>query len=181
MCRVRYSKSARLITITRYIVGKLLFQRKNVSLAELLILYDNQLNLESLARKDKGFRQKFGSSLEELSHILSITPLDLHHPQRAINGLRIKLAEIRKFGIPRRNLANLGIRLHNWSWLEVHTSQGIEKCRLPPKKVIAKGYTDKGSARNLAIDGSPKWQEIATADLEFLQSLERLRKLTLKG
>jgi hypothetical protein len=31
---------------------------------------------------------------------------------------------------------------------------------LPPKLYIGKGYTDKGTARNPALDGSPPWQEV---------------------
>jgi len=176
-CQVRYSKSCRRISLSRLIVGKLLFTPRNVTLSELIILYDNQLNLERLAKKDPGFRHKFGSSLEELSQILSQTQVSLGYPQRAINGLHQKLKGMEAFALPKRNLANLQKRAHDWVWLEVSTPNGIEKCRVPPKKVIAKGYTDKGSARNLAEDGSPTWQELATADLDYLQALRRLSEI----
>lgn len=176
-CQVKYSKSCRRISLSRLIVGKLLFTPRNVTLSELIILYDNQLNLERLAKKDPGFRKKFGSSLEELSLILSSTQISLGYPQRAINGLHVKLKVLEEFAVPKRNLANLQRRSHDWVWLEISTSSGIERSRVPPKKVIAKGYTDKGSARNKAVDGSPTWQELATADLDYLQALRRLSEI----
>lgn len=45
--------------------------------------------------------------------------------------------------------------------------------RTPPKAYIGIGYKDKGSRREPSLDGSPKWQEVATfnankeAELEF--------------
>jgi len=149
-----------------------------VTLSELIVLYDNQLNLERLVKKDPGFRQKFGSSLEELSRILASTQISLYHPQRAINFLHKAFSSLEEFAVPKRNLVNLQRRAHDWAWLEVSTTQGVERSRLPTKKVIGKGYTDKGSARNRAVDGSPTWQELATADLDFLKALRSLQQLT---
>jgi hypothetical protein len=38
--------------------------------------------------------------------------------------------------------------------------------------VIGKGYGDKGTAKNEAVDGSPSWQEVAST----ASSLERRRE-----
>jgi len=149
--------------------------------AEVLSLYDNQLNLEKLASKDPNFRKRFGKDLESLAKILREVRIKGVEFDRAINQLHVKLRDLDSFNLPKRNLANLQKLLHNWLWLQIDSQQGIERCRIPPKKVIAKGYTDKGSARNLAVDGSPKWQEIALADVDYLQSLQKLRQLTAKA
>lgn len=49
------------------------------------------------------------------------------------------------------------------SYFSVHPmkSQGIPLKEIKPKGYIGKGYTDKGTARNPAKDGSPSWQEVA--------------------
>jgi hypothetical protein len=39
----------------------------------------------------------------------------------------------------------------------------IRRGRIPPKRFIGIGYRDKGSIRNLAYDGSPPWQEVASS------------------
>lgn len=43
--------------------------------------------------------------------------------------------------------------------------------RTPPKAYIGIGYKDKGSRREPALDGSPKWQEVATYYANLEESL----------
>jgi hypothetical protein len=47
--------------------------------------------------------------------------------------------------------------------------------RTPPKPYIGIGYKDKGSRREPALDGSPKWQEVATYFANLEEGLENPR------
>ena len=178
--QVRYSRRCRYIQVQRFIVGVLRNQPKKVTVWMLLALYDNQLNLERLALRDPTFRKKFGKALEALSTVLSEVKVDLGKPQRAINQFHSRLQALDDFALPERNWKDISPRIHNWVWLEVKSNDGIEKCQLPPRKVIGKGYSDKGSARKLYQDGSPRWQELALADLELVKALNQLRLLVKK-
>jgi len=51
--------------------------------------------------------------------------------------------------------------------------------RAPPKPYIGIGYKDKGSRREPAIDGSPKWQEVATFNANLEESLGQIQRTSL--
>jgi len=179
--RIVYSKKCRYITIQRLIVSVIAESPLKVSLALVLILYDNMLNLEKLASKDPSFKKKFGFALEALSNILKEVKVNPRSLQRDVNLLSAKLKQMKDFHLPQRNWVHVTNRLHDWVSLISQTQSGVERCKLPPKKVIGKGYTDKGSAKKLWLDGSPKWQEIALADLALIKALNNLQQLTRPG
>ena len=45
---------------------------------------------------------------------------------------------------------------------EYRTKQ-YDRIKIPPKRYVGVGYRDQGSRRNVAYDGSPSWQEVATS------------------
>jgi len=45
----------------------------------------------------------------------------------------------------------------------------------PPKRFVGVGYRDNGHRRNVALDGSPSWQEVASVHLEDPNKSKRLR------
>jgi hypothetical protein len=51
--------------------------------------------------------------------------------------------------------------------------------RTPPKAYIGIGYKDKGSRREPAVDGSPKWQEVATFNANLEESLGQIQRTSL--
>lgn len=51
--------------------------------------------------------------------------------------------------------------------------------RTPPKAYIGIGYKDKGSRREPAEDGSPKWQEVATFNANLEESLGQIQRTSL--
>jgi len=171
--KVKYSRKARYVAITRLICGKLRYTPRKVCLADILILYDNQLNLEKLAKRDPTFSSKFGKDLESLAKILKETRIDLRSVSRAIKSLSRKLEVLEDFNLPERNLSQLQLRLHNWVWLETSSPDGTERSRIPPKRYIGIGYTDKGSARKAWEDGSPTWQEMALIPDDRMEEFHR--------
>lgn len=130
-------------------------------------MYDNFLHIQDLASKNENFRIKFGEDLESLAKILKgfrvaskTTELDV---QKLGEQMKSKLT---KFHLPERNLSTVEKHVKSYYSLHPMKSLGRPVKELPPKAYVGKGYTDKGTARNPAKDGSPSWQEVAQAYVE---------------
>lgn len=164
--RILISKKVRKITLTRSIVSKIVFEEEKVTLVDLLTLYQNQLDLEDLVQRDPNFRKKFGSSLEDLTKILT----EARIPRDSVDSnfvLRLKLKlidQLSEFLIPERNWKHSYKQAMRFVSLLPRKDLGIDLRKFPPKKFIGKGYTDKGTRRDPGYDGSPTWQEVAASD-----------------
>jgi hypothetical protein len=73
---------------------------------------------------------------------------------------RIK-KELEDLLLPKRNYLGVGKTQNGLFQLSDPRPQGIKTSHLPPKVRIGKGYSDKGSAKDSAKDGSPSWQEVS--------------------
>lgn len=159
--RLMYTKKVKYITLVRYLTGKISYNPVKIERIDILLLYDSLLVLQVLAEKDEKFKSKYGSDLESLAKILKSFKL---HPKTKILDVK-KLGDqmkerIPNFILPERNLSTVWIHVQKMYFFSHSTSSGRDIKRLPPKQYIGKGYTDKGTARNPAIDGSQPWQEI---------------------
>jgi len=159
--RLRYTKKVKYITLVRFLTGKICFDSERVQRIDLLLIYDSMLILQDLVEKDENFKVKFGSDLESLAKILKSFKL---HPKTKVLDVK-KLGnqiekEVPNFILPKRNLSTIWKYVEKMYFFSPSTSSGIELKRLPPKLYLGKGYTDKGTARNPALDGSPSWQEV---------------------
>lgn len=161
--RVTYARGLKRVTLQRFLISRCVCQPDTVTFPELLALYDNHLWLEDKAASDPEFQKKFGSFLEKLSELLKGTRFQEHSYPKTLKGLSEKLEKVAEGHlIPERNLATVSIYVKG-KWHVTPTKEsGIPTRELPPKKVIGKGYRDKGTYRNTAYDGSPSWQELAT-------------------
>lgn len=160
-CRVVYSKQLKRIRLSRYLVSRLVFEPEKVNFQEVITLFDNQLWLEDKALKDPGFRQKFGKSLEDLSRILKETqrsePISSY-----ISRLSRKCKnQLEGFYFPQRNMGEHRRDLSDKFSVKRSKQPGILNQYLPPKAVIGVGYSDKGTRRDPAYDGSPHWTDVA--------------------
>lgn len=162
---VRYKKGIRRITLTRLILSRIAYvrTRKQVTLDEILILYDNLLYLQILASRDQSFSLKYGSALEALSLLLqriNLRKLGIKQAwQILVRG--IEYFPERKFLIPERNLLQVERNMRGSYWFLLTRTPGILKRQTQPKRWIGVGYRDKGTRRDVAWDGSPSWQEVA--------------------
>lgn len=159
--RLRYTKKVKYITLVRFLTGKICFDSERVQRIDLLLIYDSMLILQDLVEKDENFKVKFGSDLESLAKILKSFKL---HPKTKVLDVK-KLGnqiekEVPNFILPKRNLSTIWKYVEKMYFFSPSTSSGVELKRLPPKLYLGKGYTDKGTARNPALDGSPSWQEV---------------------
>jgi hypothetical protein len=160
---VIYTRGIRRITLERLIISRIVWKKDNVTFDEIIVLYDNLLYLQDLALRDPSFKEKFGSTLEVLAKDLKNLDLNRQDPgmvsQLLYNRFRQSIYD--NFIIPQRNLSTVEKHLCNAYTLRATKLPGIPIKMLPPKRWVGIGYRDKGSARNLAKDGSPTWQEVA--------------------
>lgn len=158
---VRISAKAKRITLQRWLLGRLVFDTEEFSLTDLCCLFENQLWLERKVQTDPDFNQKFGKSLEDLSIIMKEINFKMEYSDRALLRFRNKVKEMEDFVLPSRNYFSLRPTMKGLFSLEPSSPMGKSLKQIPPKARIGIGYRDKGSARDLAYDGSPKWQEVA--------------------
>lgn len=161
--RVSYARRIRRITLQRYLSSQIAYNCDEASFQDILILYDNMLWCQEKAEKDPKFEEKFGDSLEELSKILKKFRFSQVNFVQTIRKLSSEIKKLENFLIPKRNLK--GVKIHFLGKIHVLPSKrpGIDNKYLPQTTFIGKGYRDKGTLRDLARDGSPRWQELASA------------------
>ena len=158
-------KKVRRITLLRYLVSKVVYNLESIELRDVLAVYSCLIDVQSLSERDPTFNQKFGSTLEVLAKLLKgvkFTKLD----EKNLKKLRKALVNTpENFLYPKRNLAQIKAKVGGTYSLSLLKSSGIETRKLPPKLYIGKGYSDKGTARDPAIDGSPRWQDVAMSEV----------------
>lgn len=154
---------------------------EQVSFLEIFALYDNQLWLEDKCKKDQGFLTKFGSTLEVLAKLLKEARFDQNTSPKAIAklGKRFK-KDLQEFLFPENNQQFVWSKVSDKFWFKSNPHDGIANNLFPPRKWMARGYRDQGSARNLAKDASPSWPEVArqpaSVTLMFTKSMEKNEK-----
>jgi len=157
--RVIYSKSVKRINLERTIVGKIIFFREKVTVQDIIILFDNLLWLQEKASSDPLFQQKFGNSLEELALKLKKWKIGQSLNHKTLENLRLDLIEMKSFYIPERHIKHHLALIQGKTEIRNGAEPGKSTKDLPSPRFIGVGYRDKGTARDLAFDGSPTWKE----------------------
>lgn len=161
--QVWISPKAKRVHLQRFLLSKLVFFRHEFVLRDLCCLFENQLWLEQKCLSDPVFSQKFGKSLEVLSKNLKEINFKTRKTDRAIVRLSEKLkTQVPELILPKRNYYDAKSRTNGLFQLQDPKPYGIASKMATPTARIGKGYRDKGSARDLAKDGSPSWQEVAS-------------------
>jgi hypothetical protein len=141
----------------------------------LLALYQNQLWLEDKLQRDKSFFQKYGTSVLKVSDILKNTNLSHGVTPKLLANLKTRLrTELDDFLIPQRNLSTELSKMRHFVTTRPYHESGTPVSMLPPKKVIGKGYGDKGTAKDLAFNGNPGWQEVGSVYSNFERQADEL-------
>lgn len=163
--QVFYKRGMKRITLQRILCSRIVHLKKEITLEELLTLYDNHIWLQQKSLIDSDFQKKFGSSLEELTFILKKTEFFQHTLVENLDHLSQEIGKnLQDFLIPQRNIKGVWKHFEGHFHVKPHKESGVPTKSLPPKAFIAKGYKDKGNRRDPAIDGSPSWQEVASSE-----------------
>jgi hypothetical protein len=153
-------KKARRVTILRYTLSKIVYKEK-IAVRDILAIFQCIIDCQELADRDPNFQEKFGSTLEVLAKNLKGVRIRKLN-QDTLNSLRRAILNIPEgFIYPHRNLSQLKNKVEGQYHLHFPKQLGVPIKSLPPKLYVGKGYSDKGTARNLARDGSPRWQDVA--------------------
>ena len=177
LLEVKYSRKVKRVTLQRFLVTKVVIETEKVKLPEeILVLYDNQLWLEKKCSSDPDFKKKFGSSLEVLSKILKEINFSRGLSLQTLRLVSQKLRnQMEGFLIPLRNYQSTKSRFSGLFQLRAAQQPGVPKKSLPPKRQIGIGYRDKGTLKDLAKDGSPSWQEVASRDGQIKLAQQRIK------
>jgi hypothetical protein len=159
---VVYRRAVRRVHLQRCIMSRIVYKWEEVKVDEILVLYDNFLYLQNLSMRDPSFSEKYGKTLEVLAKDLRSLNLKTGIPANVGRSLNIKFQKVdyNNFLIPLRNLPQSEKTLMGAYRLK-STKLRVRQPETPPKRFIGIGYKDKGSARDIAWDGSPTWQEVA--------------------
>lgn len=158
------SRRVKRITLQRYLLSKLVFDSRNFDLRDFSALFENQLWLEKKVLREEQFSQKFGKSLEVLSTFLKELNLSSGLSQKSFNRFVGRIEKhLKSFYLPQRNFKSVVPKLSGTYQLSDSLPTGQPKKSVTQPTRLGKGYRDKGSARDLAKDGSPSWQEVATS------------------
>lgn len=159
---ISISSLAKRVTLSRIILTELAYRVKKFRLVDLYCLFENQLWLEEHVIRNKKFAEEFGQDVSILSTLLKqINCKNLNGFTASIKFSGQVKEQLLHFLFPERNLDNVFRKYKGYYHLKNYESAGILNKFLPPKTFIGKGYNDKGSAKNLAFDGSPSWQEVS--------------------
>lgn len=162
VARVSYARKLKKITLQRYLCSVAVHRMKEISFEEILVLYDNMLWCQDKCQQDPSFLTKFGKDLSMLSIILKSLRFSSKNFSKTIPILSSKIKnELEHFLLPIRNLNGVQKHLKGKYQIRPHKEAGVLTKQLPQKAYIGVGYKDKGTARDPAHDGSPRWQDVA--------------------
>jgi len=123
------------------------------------------------------FAESFGKDLECLSLVLKQTNLSRGLTEGAVSSLKTKLRDVLAgFAYPRRNLPSIEPIVLKSFQTKAYKEKGVLTKELPPKSYIGKGYRDKGTAKEPAQDGSPRWQDVAVHVSHVERRINELRE-----
>jgi hypothetical protein len=173
---VKYSRSLKRISLQRFLISKIVYEKEKVSLDDVFALYDNQVWLERKCFTDFYFSEKFGNSLEELSSILKEANLSRGLTNQTLSTVSEKCKiKIQGFLVPKRNYPDFKRRFCGLFSIRTLPPPSEANKHIPQKRFIGIGYRDKGTAKEPAKDGSPSWQDIASRGGQIKLGKEMIR------
>jgi len=168
--KMLFKKGTKQMTLLRFLLAKLVYGVDGLSLEEYLCLYHLFYDLTEEKSKDLFFLSKYAAWLERVellmrkmagNKIFPVIPQD--ETKKIIERLLVEYLPS-----PRAYFGLSGQRELRQSFRLVLNDTLMPRKALP-QRFIGVGYKDKGTCRDLAFDGNPSWQTVAT----YLSNLER--------
>lgn len=164
---VKIGKKTKRVSLQRFLLTKVVFEPKQVKLADWVCLFENQIWLERKCFSDKDFYMKYVDDVFTLSHILKKSDLKgLLRPNISKFSAEVRNS-LSSFLVPERNYPQWKSRFGGrFSFhpevLDKELSEFYKPRKQPSQRRMGIGYRDKGSRRDLAKDGSPDWRDVAS-------------------
>jgi len=142
----------------RFLLSRVKFSKDGLHLDDFLCLF--QLYFEMIDDEDPKFQKRL-IILQDVNLVKFINQLRgvtvfPYNPQKET------LESLDRLPIVYHSRSFFGMERTGWSkHYRLSFNSRLVRRRMPPKAYIGVGYKDKGSRRDVAKDGSPKWQEVA--------------------
>lgn len=159
--RMKIVKGTKRMTLFRFLLAKATYEVEGIHLDEYIVLMELYYNF--LGNEDPCFLKKYGGSLKETTgffeKLARITQFPVKVEVENSEELRNHLDPL----LPSKS-AFFGLRGQRNLRLSfaVSLNDHLFPPKVKPKSFIGVGYRDKGQRRDLAKDGSPAWQEVAS-------------------
>lgn len=163
--KVKIKRGTKRVTIFRYLLSKLIYDLDGLHLDEYLVLLELYYSLTE--SKDPSLLQKYGKSFVETIPFFKILGEGRKFP---LMLKRIDVPEVQDYYI--QYLGNLLLSKESYFGMRgnrnirdsfyIQINYPLFPRKEKTKRFIGVGYKDKGSRQNLAEDGSPAWQEVAS-------------------
>ena len=172
---IRIAKNAKRVTLQRVLCSAIA-RGGQVQEEHLLVLFQNQIWLEEKCQRDQDFSRKYGESLSTLSGILKEVNCSRGLTPGTRRSLETRIREkLQEFLLPPRNWATEFSKVGKLYSVHRYRDGGVPVSKLPPKKVIGKGYGDGGTARDPARDGNPRWQDVGSQASNLARRIQEVR------
>jgi len=154
-------KGTKRVTLLRFLLSKMLNGETGISLEEYLCIY--HLFYDLMEVSESHFVEKHESNLEKVGQLLSKLSDNRVFPLILNEGSKVQMESLLGEFLPtRREFYGLvGQRELGLSFRLILFDTLVPQ-KLPPKAYIGVGYKDKGTRRDVSIDGSPGWQKIGS-------------------
>lgn len=178
--KVIYKRGTKRITIYRFLVAKLVYDREGLGLDEFLCFMDLNDQLNSKAKREVDFAKKYGEWLITTNQIISKLSTSLYFPIILSQSVRKTLRNVLVPYLPSQN-AYYGYKkdpkIINPFRIRLRNPVSRPKIK-QPTRYMGVGYKDKGHLRNSATDG-PSIKDIQHAGLwrTFEEQVEQTTKI----
>lgn len=149
------------MTLLRFLLSKMLYEEEGISIEEYLCIFHLYYDLSEIT--ESHFVLKNGSNLEKVETILSKLTDNRIFPLILSSGTKDQIETLLGHFLPSRRefFGLVGQRELSLSFRIVLNDTLVPQ-KLPPKAYIGVGYKDKGTRRDVSVNGTPGWQEIGS-------------------
>jgi len=149
------------MTLLRFLLSKMLYGEEGISIEEYLCIFHLYYDLVEIT--ESHFVEKNSSNLDKVGILLSklsdnrIFPLNLNEMSR------IQMETLLERFLPtRREFYGLVGQREIGKSFKLILNDTLVPRKLPPKAYIGVGYKDKGTRRDVSVNGCQGWQEIGS-------------------
>lgn len=167
--KVKIKKGVKRFTVFRFLLAKMLYDEGGIHLDEYIVLFE--LYYDFLFETDPSFQAKYGKWFKETELFFHYIARLAVFPYKIPEAAREKICKHLGSVLPTPS-AYFGLRgnrnIRNSFILILNSPLNLRQNHT--ERYIGVGYKDKGNCRDVAIDASPSWKEVAS----FYMQLERL-------
>jgi len=166
------------ITLLRFLLSKMLYGEEGLSIEEYLCLFHLYFDLTEIT--ESHFLEKHQLNLEKVGLLLNKVSDNRIFPLILSEGSRDQMGSLLERFLPtRREFFGLVGQRELSTSFRIILNDTLVPQKLPPKAYIGVGYKDKGTRRDVSVNGTPGWQEVGRFFANQEREAEELDSSTL--